>query len=174
MRSRNARSSCSQILIKISVLKNFAIFTEKHLCWSLFLRNLQVLKPASLLKEHSNTDVFLWILQSFKNSLFYKTPLVAASVIETLHTSNFKIYENNMTQHNLKWFFPRSVMATMPHILPHFQNNFVLGEATSSHFFRVTTLGQQFLFAGQLFLQNNCFFLLFHNSYFFAGLIFIE
>ena len=29
VRSRNCRSSCSQIFIKISVLKNFAIFTEK-------------------------------------------------------------------------------------------------------------------------------------------------
>ena len=65
VRSRNCRSSCSQIFIKISVLKNFAIFTGKHLCWSLFLRKLQVLKPASLLKRDSNTGVFLWILRNF-------------------------------------------------------------------------------------------------------------
>ena len=64
VRSRNCRSSCSQIFIKISVLKNFAIFTGKHLCWSLFLRKLQVLKPASLLKRDSNTGVFLWILRN--------------------------------------------------------------------------------------------------------------
>ena len=65
VRSRNCRSSCSQIFIKISVLKNFAIFTGKHLCWSLFLRKLQVLKPASLLKGDSNTVIFLWILRKF-------------------------------------------------------------------------------------------------------------
>ena len=65
VRSRNCRSSCSQIFIKISVLKNFAIFTGKHLCRSLFLRTLQVLKPASLLKGDSNTGVFLWILRNF-------------------------------------------------------------------------------------------------------------
>ena len=64
VRSRNCRSSCSQIFIKISVLKNFAIFTGKHLCRSLFLRKLQVLKPASLLKRDSNTGVFLWILRN--------------------------------------------------------------------------------------------------------------
>ena len=46
-------------LIKISVLKNFAIITGKHLCWSLFLRKLQVLKPATLLKGDSNNGVFL-------------------------------------------------------------------------------------------------------------------
>ena len=30
-----------QRFFKISVLKNFAIFTRKHLCWSYFLRKLQ-------------------------------------------------------------------------------------------------------------------------------------
>ena len=33
------RSSCSQIFLKIGVLKILAIFTEKHLCWSLFIEN---------------------------------------------------------------------------------------------------------------------------------------
>ena len=28
-------------LFQIGVLENFAIFTEKHLCWSLFLTKLQ-------------------------------------------------------------------------------------------------------------------------------------
>ena len=32
------RSSHSQMFLKISVLKNFAIFQRKHLCRSLFLR----------------------------------------------------------------------------------------------------------------------------------------
>ena len=66
VRSRNgSRSSCLQILIKISVLKTFAIFTGKQLCWSPFSRKLQVLKSASLLKGYSNTGVFLWILRNF-------------------------------------------------------------------------------------------------------------
>ena len=64
VRSRNCRSSCSQIIIKISVDKNFAIFTGKHLCWSPFLRRLQVLKRASLLKGDSDKGVFLWILRN--------------------------------------------------------------------------------------------------------------
>ena len=50
------------------VLKNFAKFTGKHLCWSLFLINLQA-KPATLLKIDSNTGVFLWILRDFKERL---------------------------------------------------------------------------------------------------------
>ena len=44
------QTCCSrqQIFFKIGVLKNFAIFTEKHLCWSLFL-----------IKADSNTGILL-------------------------------------------------------------------------------------------------------------------
>ena len=35
------RSSRSQMLFEIDVLKNFSNFTGKHLCWSLFLIKLQ-------------------------------------------------------------------------------------------------------------------------------------
>ena len=46
---------------KIAIVKYFAILTSKHLCWSLFLINLQVVR----LKRDCNTVSFLWILQSF-------------------------------------------------------------------------------------------------------------
>ena len=51
--------------IKKAVLKNLAILLAKHLCWSLFLINLQAYKPATLLQRDSNTVVFLWVLRSF-------------------------------------------------------------------------------------------------------------
>ena len=51
------RTSCSQTFFKIGVLKNFVIFTGKHLCWSLFLIKLRVFSS-------SNTGVFLWILRT--------------------------------------------------------------------------------------------------------------
>ena len=71
------RSSRLQMFYKKGVLKNFSSFTEKHLFWSLFWIKLS---PAALLKRDSNTGVFLWILQHFKNSLFYRTLSVAASL----------------------------------------------------------------------------------------------
>ena len=71
------RSSRSQIFFKIGVLKNFAKFTRKQPCWSLFLITLQAWKPATLLKGDSNTGVFLWIWRIFKKSCFYRIPLVA-------------------------------------------------------------------------------------------------
>ena len=59
------RSRRSDIFSEIDVLKHFAIFAWKHLCWSLFLINFQALRPATLLKRDSNKAVFLWILRNF-------------------------------------------------------------------------------------------------------------
>ena len=47
------------ILLKKAILKNFAIFTGTHLCWSLFLIQLQALRPGTLLKRDPNTGIFL-------------------------------------------------------------------------------------------------------------------
>ena len=53
------------------VLKNFATFTGKHLCWNLFLIKLQAFRPDS--KKDFNTGVFLWILRNFEEHLFWRT-----------------------------------------------------------------------------------------------------
>ena len=39
------------MFFKISVLENFAIFTRKHLCWSLFFKKVPGLKPATVSKN---------------------------------------------------------------------------------------------------------------------------
>ena len=44
------RSSRLQIFFKIGVLKNFANFTGKHMCWSLFLKKFK--------KTDSNKGIF--------------------------------------------------------------------------------------------------------------------
>ena len=46
--SRSSHQSCS---IEKAVLKTFAIFTEKHLCWSLLLIDLRASRPANFLKR---------------------------------------------------------------------------------------------------------------------------
>ena len=58
---------------KISILKSFAIFTRKHLCWSLVSIQLQSSSPTTILKSNSSTDVFLWTLPNFEEHLFWKT-----------------------------------------------------------------------------------------------------
>ena len=46
------------MFVKIDVLKNFANFTGKHLCWSLILIKLQAVRLVALLKRDSKTGVF--------------------------------------------------------------------------------------------------------------------
>ena len=60
----------SEMFYKKAVLKNFAIFTGKHLWWSLFLTKLQDFRPDS--KRDSNTCIFLWILRNFEEHLFWR------------------------------------------------------------------------------------------------------
>ena len=66
------------------------------------------------------------------------------------------------------------------HVLALFQDNFISGEATSSHFFRVTTSTQQLYFRSSYFLRAAAFFsfirtvtlsqqLFFQNSFFFRA-----
>ena len=62
------------MFFKIDVPKNFAIFTGRHLCWSLFLIKLQ-----AFIKKRLRHRCFpLNIAKIFKNSFFYITPPVAA------------------------------------------------------------------------------------------------
>ena len=81
--------------VKIDVLTNFANFTWKHLCWSLFLIKLQVWKPATLLKRDSNTAIFLWNLEIFKNTYFEKNLRRAASA-SCLKKLSHKIFFKNL------------------------------------------------------------------------------
>ena len=46
------------------VLNNFANFTGKHLCWSLFFTKLQAFRPATPLKIDSYAGNFLWNLRN--------------------------------------------------------------------------------------------------------------
>ena len=56
-KSLHSRTSHQRCSIEKAVLKNFSIFTGKHLCWSFFLIQLQAWRPAILLKE-TPTQVF--------------------------------------------------------------------------------------------------------------------
>ena len=49
------RSSHQRCSVKKDVLKTFANFTGKHLCWSLFSITLLVLSPATLLKRYRSS-----------------------------------------------------------------------------------------------------------------------
>ena len=59
---------------RMGALKDFGMLTEKNLCWSLFLINIQVWRPVTLLRRDS-----VKFAKIFKNTYFYRTHPVAAS-----------------------------------------------------------------------------------------------
>ena len=66
--SRSSHQSCP---IKKGVLRNFAKFTGKHLCQSLFLNKIAGQRPATLLKKKTLAQVFsreFWEIS--KNTFF--------------------------------------------------------------------------------------------------------
>ena len=88
------RSSRLEMFLKIGVLKNFAIFTGKYLCWSLFLINIQTWRPATLLKRDANIAVFLWNLRSFYEHSFSQNTS-SGCFSEYLMNSLFIAFEND-------------------------------------------------------------------------------
>ena len=74
--SESGRSSLSQMFFKIGFLKNFAIFTGKHLGWSLFFINF--------MKRRLQHRCFpVNITKFLRKASFYGTPLIAASDFST-------------------------------------------------------------------------------------------
>ena len=65
--------------MKKGVLKDFANFKGKHLCWSLFLIKLQAFRPATLLKGDSYIEIFCEISEIFKNTYFEECLRATAS-----------------------------------------------------------------------------------------------
>ena len=72
---KQSKSSRSQIFFETSSLKDFTIFTGKHLCWGLVLVKLQAFN----IFTDSNSGVSCGYCKIFKNIFFYRKPPVAAS-----------------------------------------------------------------------------------------------
>ena len=58
--------------IKKIVLKNFAIFTEKQLCWNLFFDKNADLHACNFIKRYSATQVFLDNIAKFLRTAIFK------------------------------------------------------------------------------------------------------
>ena len=85
------------------VLKNFPNFTRKHLCQSLFFNEVAVL-ASNYIKKETLAQVFsceFWAI--FKNTYFYRTPLVAAS--ELRHEYDIKHFWTPMMEHVANFFY---------------------------------------------------------------------
>ena len=84
----------SSVFAEKGVLKNFTIFTRKHLCWSLFLITLQA---CNLLKKRLQHRCFLVNIAKF-----LRTPILKNICKRLLLSHNFfktavlEIFENSM------------------------------------------------------------------------------
>ena len=56
-----SRNSRPEVFCKNGDLRNFAKFTEKHMCQSLFFNKVAALRPATLSKKRLWHRCFLWI-----------------------------------------------------------------------------------------------------------------
>ena len=98
------------MIFKIGVYKNFVVFTEEHLCWSLFL----------ILIFETPTQMFSckhW--EIFKNKYFYRTSPVAAS-LKTFLVSFDKTLNisNACTQDAIRFFIAKYEILTVAPKLP--------------------------------------------------------
>ena len=75
------RSSHRSCYIKVGVLKNFVIFTEYHLCWTLFLIKLQTWRPENLLIQVFSYE-YCEVLKTTVLKIILRTELL------TRHTNN--------------------------------------------------------------------------------------
>ena len=77
--SKTEAISRSEVFCEKGAPKNFAKFTRKHLCQSLFLINCRPV--CSFIKKETLAQAFsCQLFEIFKSTSSYKTPLVAASV----------------------------------------------------------------------------------------------
>ena len=82
-----ARSSRPEVFCEKGVLRNFAKFTGKHQCQSLFFNKVVGLRPeaCNFIKKEALAQVFSCeFCQISKNTFCDRTPLVAASAGATI------------------------------------------------------------------------------------------
>ena len=98
------RSSRPEVLCKKGVQRNFAKFTGKHLCPSLCFNKSQVWGCNSIKKENLAYVLSCQFWEISKNTFYYGTPLVAASIFLLFLSRPRHVDESsNNRKHRLYW-----------------------------------------------------------------------
>ena len=92
-----SRSSRREVFCKKDVLRNFAKFTEKHLCQSLFFNKVADLRPATLCKERLWRRCF-----SVNFAKFLRTPFPTERTW-SIHQIPFKVHDANSLLPKRQW-----------------------------------------------------------------------
>ena len=77
----NFRSIRPKAFYKKGVLRNFAKFTGKHLCQSLFFNKVADLEACDFIKKETLAQFSCEFYEILKNTIFYKTARMAASAV---------------------------------------------------------------------------------------------
>ena len=87
-----SRSKRPEVFCKKGVLRNFAEFTGKRLCQSLFFNKVTGLRPAALLKKEALAQAFSFeFYETSKNTFSCRTPPVVASACPHLWSQRYEL-----------------------------------------------------------------------------------
>ena len=94
------RSSRLEVFFTKGNLKNFVKLAGKHLCQSLFFKKVAGFRPWTynfILKKEALAWVFSCeFCKNFKNTYYYRTPLVAASETNQLFSTKITKFMNDL------------------------------------------------------------------------------
>ena len=94
------RSSRLEVFFTKGILKNFAKLAGKHLCQSLFFKKVAGFRPWTynfILKKEALAWVFSCeFCKNFKNTYYYRTPLVAASETNQVFSTKITKFMNDL------------------------------------------------------------------------------
>ena len=80
------------MFFKIGVLKNFAKFTGKHLCQSLFFNKVAIVSPATLLKRDWHMCFPVNFAKFLRTSFFIEHLLAASECYISMLSENRKVF----------------------------------------------------------------------------------
>ena len=89
------RSNHRRCSVKEDVLKNFAIFTGKHLCFGVFFNILQAWRPATLLKETPTQVLSCEYCKLFKSTYFEEHLRTGAPEFMKIYSITVLLHDKN-------------------------------------------------------------------------------
>ena len=112
LKHANGRSSRPEVFYKKGVLKNFAKFTGKHQCQSLFLIKL-LAEACNLIKKKTLAQVFSYeFCENLKNTFFIEHLLWLVLELLVLYTSPFVFWVHVFFPESFGFFFLVSLQKT--------------------------------------------------------------
>ena len=128
-----------QIFLKIGILKSFTNFTGKHLCWSLFLKNLQAEGLQLHIKRIQHRCFPVKFAKFLRTPFSFRTPSETASASPVAASVFFKVLFNSYFA-TLLWRTNNFFFSTL-RLMYKKTNSFVYKFVVNCRVFWITPLG---------------------------------